>query len=149
MSKFKIKTDVLKRRFKVKKNPATETVDIRGRSSFATLIAPKYYDSEVWAFYEAYFIEHAEEFYSRSVSDRYNHDALDLEIEKQYLDELQHYFDQRERHIESLEAAYTGVERESAITTEKLLQVEARLSELEKELEDKLAVYNSFNRKVG
>ena len=149
MRKSRIKTNVLKRRFKVKKNPSSETVDITGLSSFTTLIAPRYYDSEIWALYEALFNDHAIEFYSKSGADRYNHDALDLEIEKQFQDELQHYMDQHERHLEALEAIHTGVERESVITEERIHQVEARLSELNKELDEKLALFNSFNRKVG
>lgn len=148
MKKIKINSDVLRRRFRIRKRPDTESVDLSGFSTFCNLLPPEFFDSDVWAVYEATFPEHAREFYIASGADKYNHDALDLEIEKRYLDELAHYAEQYERHLAILKSIRSGVIQERRECEERLERLDQRLEELRKELESKKSIYGSFFRKA-
>lgn len=147
----KIKNDVLKRRFKIKKKTEPEPINPFGdfMSKYSHLVAWRYLDSEEFAIYEAYFPDTACDFYKKSGADQYNHDALDLDIEKHVLDEHKHIDEQFESHMAVIEDLHIGVEVEDTSVDEKSKQVDKVLEELRTEHDELKALYNSHNRKVG
>ena len=140
----KQKKFVLKRRFRTRKDAPTEVVDITGYSKYLPLTPPRYFDSDVFARYESDFPQHAAQFYAASGADEYNHDALDLEIDKQCEDERAHYALQREHHLEVLEMIRAGIETETKRTTERLATVREYIRRLSDELAELEARYKAI-----
>ena len=72
------KTEVLKRRFTIRKDTEPETVNPFGdfRSKYAHFSACKYLDSDRFAMYEAGFPDHARDFFSKAGADKYNKNNL-------------------------------------------------------------------------
>lgn len=147
----KTKAEVLKRRFKIKKKNEPEVINQSGafKSKYAHLIAWRYLDSDQFAVYEAYFPEMAHEFYIKSGADEYNHDALDLDIDKHIDDEHKHIDEQLESHLSTLEDLHIGVEVEKTSVNAKTAQIAKVLEELYAERDELKSRYKSFNRKVG
>ena len=145
------KTEILKRRFKIKKKNEPEVINpfSEFKSKYAHLSAWRYLDSDQFATYEAYFPETAREFYSKSGADKYNHDALDLDIDKRVLDEHKHIDEQLESHLAVLEDLHIGVEVEKTSVDAKIEQVKKTLDEFYAERDTLKTRYNSFDRKVG
>lgn len=140
-------TYILTRRFKTKKAPISETVDINGFSKYANLIAPRYFDSDVFAHYEATFPRYATDFFSRSGADRFNHDALDCEIDKKYSDEVSFYAEQYIRHMDTLNRINIGVLQEIESVRNRIIQVESQINGYRSELGRLSEKYEEYNRK--
>lgn len=138
---------VLIRRFKTKKAPTLETVEINGFSKYANLIAPQYYDSDIFAHYEATFAEYAIDVFSRSGADRFNHDALDCEIDKKYSDEVAFYAEQHVKHMDTLNRINVGVLQETESVNIRINQITAQLDAYREELAQLSEKYNAFNKK--
>lgn len=149
MKKF-INTEVLKRRFKIKKKNDPEVINPFNdfMSKYAHLCACRYLDSDRFAMYEAHFPETAHDFYTKSGADKYNHDALDLDIDKHIVDEHKHIDEQFESHMTVLEDLHVGVEIELASVTAKSKQVNHKLESLRAEFEELKKRYESVNREV-
>lgn len=146
--KKRVKRSVLQRRFKRRKEPAAESVDVSGLSRYTGLSASKYFDSDTWAHFEQNLPDYTRSFYSVAGANKYCYEALDKKIDMFFQDELQHYTDQYERHCEVIESIFAGVDREVVTVNERLLQVDERIKELKNVLAAKQAVYDSYNRKV-
>lgn len=151
MKNKKTKTEILKRRFKIKKKNAPEVINPFGefKSKYAHLSAWRYLDSDQFAMYEACFPDNAREFYTKSGADKYNHDALDLDIDKHVLDEHKHIDEQCESHLVVLEDLHIGVEIEITSVDAKIEQVNKMLKGCYSECDVLNTRYDSFNRKVG
>lgn len=151
MNNKKATIQVLKRRFKVKKKNAPEKINpIKNfYSKFAHYSACRYLDSDQFAIYEAQFPEYAHGFYTKSGADQYNHDALDIDIDKHVLDEHKHIDEQLESHIATLEDLHIGVEVEKTSVEAKIEQVNQLLKGCFYERDLLNTRYDSFNRKVG
>lgn len=151
MKENKPTTEVLKRRFKIKKNTEPEEINSFGefKSKYAHLCACRYLDSELFAGFEACFPDNAKDFYTKSGADKYNHDALDLDIDKHVLDEHKHIDEQLERNLALIEELHIGVEIEKTSVEAKTVQVNKRLEALRADLDELKTLYKSYNRKVG
>ena len=145
--KHKIDKDILKRRFHYKKNPDFNPVSLSSPSKYATLEPTPYFDSDDWAVFEATFPEYAKDFYMASGADKYNHDALDLEIEKRYEDELNHYQDQYIRHIHLIKSYIkSGLEGEETVVREEIRRIDDRLEHLQDLLKAKQAIHGDCSK---
>lgn len=151
MKNKKTKTEILKRRFKIKKKNEPEVINPFGefKSKYAHLSAWRYLDSDQFAMYEACFPDNAREFYTKSGADKYNHDALDIDIDKHVLDEHKHIDEQLESHLAVLEDLHIGVEVEKTSVEAKIEQGNQMLEVFRTERDELKMRYDSFNRKVG
>lgn len=147
----KTKNEVLKRRFKIKKNIEPEEINPFSdfKSKYSHLCAWRYLDSDEFAVYEACFPDTARNFYLKSGADKYNHDALDLDIEKHTIDEHKHIDEQYQSHCSVIEDLHIGVEVEKTSVEAKTEQVNNILESLHTELLELKALYSSHNRKAG
>ena len=151
MKNKKIKVPVLKRRFIEQKKNNPEKINIYNtfKSTYGHLMTGKYLDSIEFAVYEAAFPENAREFYIKSGADRYNHDALYLDVDAHTLEEHKHIDEQFESKLALIDDFNIGNEVEKVAIDTRLEQVTKRQEELIAERDRLTAIYNFFNRKVG
>lgn len=119
------------------------------KSRYAHLTALSYLDSQQFAYYESLFPKRAREFYSRAGADKYNHDALDLDVDKHVDEEHKRIDEQYVSHLAVIEDLFIGVEVEKTAVQAKATQVEKVLAALKAEYDELRARFDSYNKKEG
>lgn len=138
--------EVLKHRFKTKKEPALETVDISGLSVFISTTPARYYFSEDFALYEMNFSKEAASFYAGTNPDEFNEDVFDAKILIQAGDEIKFADEQRTRHFNALELIHMGILRDKNTIIAAKSACEESISRKEEELKRLTDIYHRFER---